>query len=228
MQLSIIIPVYNEEKNIGKVIEKIKKIVEMDTKIIVVDDGSTDDTAKKANEKGAKVIKNSFNEGKGVALRKGLKIADGDLILFIDGDGQDDPSDIPRLIEAVESGADFVIGSRWLGIFERGSIKKLNFFVSYAITFLINVLFGSNITDSQAGFRCMRKEKLNNFDLKSKGYSIETEMLLKAIKNDLEIVEVPVNRLPRRYGKSNMKRFRLGLRILFFILKEFLIREGKR
>jgi len=82
------------------------------------------------------------------------------------------------------------------------------------------LLFNCNITDSQAGFRCVRKDKLKHFDLKAKGYDVETEMLVQAVKRKLRIVEVPVTRFKRPYGRSKLRRFRVGIKILFVILRE--------
>jgi glycosyltransferase involved in cell wall biosynthesis len=217
--LSIIIPAYNEGRIIGKVIDRIKK-VPVNAEIIVVDDGSQDDTEKKAIEKGAKVIKHVVNQGKGISIRDGIASANAEVVLFIDGDGQDDPADIPKLLQAITQGADFVIGSRWIGVLQEGAISKINFFVTDFITRFINLLFDANITDSQAGFRCIRKSKIKRFNLTAKGYEIETEMLIKAIKNKLRIVEVPVVRSKRTYGKTNMKRFRLGVTLFFLMLRE--------
>lgn len=220
MELSIIVPCHNEEKNVGAVLKKIRDVVKSDVEIIVVDDGSTDNTAGVGMENGAKVIRHSSKQGKGVSIRDGIALAKNEVVLFLDGDGQDDPKDIANLLQAINHGADFVIGSRWLGELREGAISKLNYFATSMITTIINLLFNSNITDSQAGFRCVRKSKLKKFQLKARGYEIETEMLIKAIKHKLKIVEVPVTRSRRLHGTSHMKRFRLGFKILFLLSKE--------
>jgi len=220
MELSVVVPCYNEEKNIGSVLNKIRDVVKSEVEIVVVDDGSTDDTARVALENGAKVIRHSLNQGKGVSICDGIASAKHEVVLFLDGDGQDDPKDIAILLQAIGQGADFVIGSRWLGELREGAISKLNYFVTSMITTIINLLFSGNITDSQAGFRCFRKSKLKKFQLTARGYEIETEMLIKAIKHKLKIVEVPVTRSRRPHGKSHMKRFRLGLKILLILSRE--------
>lgn len=221
--LSVIIPAYNEEKTIGNLCDEIKNVIECDVEIIVIDDGSEDNTARKAMEKGAKVIRHTTNQGKGVSIRDGIASARFETVLFLDGDGQDDPKDIPKLLLTINNGADFVIGSRWLGVLREGAISKSNFFVTEMITKIINILFNSNITDSQAGLRCVKKSKLKKFNLRAEGYDIETEMLIKAIKHKLKIVEVPVTRSRRLYGKSTMKKFRLGFKILSTIFRELFI-----
>lgn len=218
--LSVVIPAYNEQENMGSVLEKIKKITPSDTEIIVVDDGSTDNTAEIAKKKGAKVIRHWRNMGKGVSIREATSFAKANTVIFIDGDGQDDPFDIPKLLLSMKNGADLVIGSRWLGVLEEGAISKLHFFVTTLITQLINILFRCNITDSQAGFRCIKRDAFKSLRLTAKGYDIETEMLVKAIKHRLRIVEVPVTRRRRVHGKSKLKRIRLGIKIINLIVKE--------
>jgi len=221
MKLSIIIPAYNEEKAIGKVLDKIKSGVKSDAEIIVVDDGSKDNTAREAMERGVKVVRHAVNQGKGVSIRHAVASAEGEFVLFLDGDGQDDPGDIPKLLRAMNDyHADFVIGSRWLGTLKEGAISRLNFSVTDLITKTINLLFKCNVTDSQAGFRCVRKDKIKKFSFKAKGYDIETEMLVQAVKHKLRIVEVPVTRFKRPYGRSKLRRFRLGIKILSVILRE--------
>jgi len=220
MKLSVVIPAYNEEHNIGKVLDKVKQMIRADDEIIVVDDGSTDRTFEVAEEKNVRVIRHIVNEGKGSCVREGIAAATGDIVLLIDGDGQDDPADIPRLILPIYEGADFVNGSRWLGAFQEGAISQLNFFVTVLITKLINLLFNSHITDSQAGFRCLRRDKLRVFELRSKEYEIETEMVVKAIKHKLKIAEVPVKRFRRPQGESKLRRLQQGMRILRLIIRE--------
>jgi len=220
VEFSIVIPCYNEEKNIGSVLRKIKQVVKSNAEIIVVDDGSVDNTAKEAAENGAKVVRHSINKGKGTSIIEGIALAKNDIILFIDGDGQDDPEDIPNLLRPIKEGADFVIGSRWLGELKKGAISRLNYLVTDFITRIINLLFEGSITDSQAGFRCIRKGKFRKIGLGAKGYEIETEMLIKALKNKMKVVEVPVTRSKRLYGKTKMKRYKLGVTLLFLTFRE--------
>ncbi|UCE95803.1 MAG: glycosyltransferase family 2 protein [Candidatus Bathyarchaeota archaeon] len=223
MKLSIIIPCFNEEKCIGLVLRKLDEFSKSGAEILIIDDGSTDNTAGVASKNGGKVITHSTNRGKGISIREGIAFAKHEVILFLDGDGQDDPADIPKLYRAIEQGADFVIGSRWLGELRHGAISKLNFLVTGMLSTLISVLFKTNITDSQAGFRCVRKSKVKDFRLRAEGYDIETEMLIKAIKHKLRIVEVPVTRSKRLQGSTKMKRLQLGIKILSHMLRELLI-----
>ncbi|MBM4389146.1 MAG: glycosyltransferase family 2 protein, partial [Deltaproteobacteria bacterium] len=163
MKVSFIVPVKNEENSIAGVVEGIKKCVPAASEIIVIDDGSTDATAANASAAGARVISHNINMGKGCAIRTGIKAASGDVIVFIDGDGQDDPADAAAMLAEMERGFDFVNGSRFLGILEKGSITTLHRYGNIFMTSLINLLFSSKISDSQAGFRAVRLDKIRGW-----------------------------------------------------------------
>jgi len=155
MSKSIIIPVYNEEGNIGNLIEKINPFLEKDDELIVVDDGSTDNTEKEIKSKNCELISLKQNKGKGFAMRAGIDKAKGDIIVFMGGDGQDDPYEIDILTNELKNGYDYVIGSRFLNDnlldnrYTNKAILPVNEFGNKSITFIINVLFKKNITDSQ-------------------------------------------------------------------------------
>jgi glycosyltransferase involved in cell wall biosynthesis len=243
MKVCVVIAAYNEGPNLAAVIRGIRPFIGEDDEILVVDDGSTDDTSEVARQAGARVVRLEPNQGKGMAIRRGLQEATGDAVLFIDGDGQDPPDDIPALLAEMEKGADLVNGSKFIGTLKDGAISKPNYFgnlfMSGFISLLlkdgaiskpnyfgnlfmsgfISLLFGVKITDSQSGFRCFRGEKLQGIRLDAREYEIETEMLIKAIRRGFHIVEVPVTRDRRAAGATNFKRIRNGLRILGTILK---------
>ncbi|AEC51100.1 hypothetical protein PNA2_0182 [Pyrococcus sp. NA2] len=182
----MIIPAYNEEKNIGNVLKRIPKFVD---EIIVVDDGSTDGTSIIAENFGAEVVKLERNSGKGVALREGIKIAKGEIVVFLDADGQHDPQEIPKLIEPIVTNrADFVIGRRVIKAGKRPIIRKISNFIT---TTLVRIKTGIKIEDSQSGFRAIKREFLP--DIESQRYEVETEVLLKAIKRGARISEVEVS-----------------------------------
>ncbi len=187
-QFSVVIPAYNESKRIGLVIERILEFnKDIDRKdIIVVDDGSTDQTAEVAESYGVTVMKNCKNLGKGNSVIKGIEASRNEFVVLIDGDGQHDPRHIPKLIEALDE-CDLVIGSRFLQKneipFER---RFLNFVASEVISF-----FGrKRITDPLSGMRALRKSK---FRFEKNDYRIDLEMVFYALRNDLKIREVPIN-----------------------------------
>jgi len=219
MKVCAIIAAYNEEPNIAAAIRGVKAVLKPDDDVLVVDDGSVDKTSEEARKAGARVVRQEPNQGKGAAIRRGLKEATGDIILFIDGDGQDDPAEIPLLLAEMKKGADLVNGSKFIGTMKEGAISTPNYFGNRFMSGLINILFGVKVTDSQAGYRTFRRSKLAGIELDATEYEIETEMLIKAIKNGFKIVEVPVTRDKRAAGSTNFKRVRNGLRILWWILK---------
>ncbi len=233
MNKSILIPVFNEQGNIGSLITKINKKIDTDDEIIIIDDGSTDKTHQEAGEHKCKVLKHDKNLGKGAAMRTGIKNAKGQLIIFMGGDGQDDPEEIDLLINGVIEGYDYVIGSRFVkdsnlkDRYSNKAILPINKIGNKSLTFLINILFGQSITDSQSEFKCFKADKLKELNLESNRYEIETELLIKSFRNKLKIKEVPVHRYERIHGKSNLfdvpfGRFIFGLKVLKTIIKGYL------
>ena len=227
MELSVVIPVYNEEGNIGPLTRKVREVIGPENELLVVDDGSSDNTLKELDPNICKVIKHEVNKGKGQAMKTGIKGAKGDFTLFIGGDGQDDPKEIPVFLEAVKSGSDFVIGSRFKGNLTKGSITAVNSFGNKMITALFNILFGVRLTDTQAEYKCFRTDKLKDLSFESNRYEIETEMIIRALRKGYKITEVPVSRYPRQHGISNlyqvpMGRIKFGFRVLFTMIKGFL------
>jgi glycosyltransferase involved in cell wall biosynthesis len=221
---SVIVPCRNEAASIQSVLRRLREVLP-DAEVIVVDDGSTDATARVAAEvAGIKVIRLARNSGKGVALRAGVAAAQGETLVFIDGDGQDDPDDVPRLLAEFAAGARFVNGSKFIGTIETGGISRPNYFGNRFMSWLINLLFGACVTDSQSGFRAVERALVRQWRLTSTQYEIETEMLCKALKAGVAIREVPVTRRARTGGATGFRRVRNGLRILRTILQERLTR----
>jgi glycosyltransferase involved in cell wall biosynthesis len=219
--VSVIIPCHDEERGIGPVVERCRQMLANRTfEVIVVDDGSTDGTAEAARSAGARVVSLDGNQGKGRALEAGVREARFPMIVFLDGDGQDDPFDLPGLLEAFQPDVDLVIGSRFLGTLHAGSIHPLNRLANRAFSAAISVLFRRWITDSQAGFRVLRREAFIGLGIRAREYDVETDMLLKAVKAGWRVVEVPVNRHPRVGSTTGFRRIRHGLMILGTILRE--------
>jgi len=217
---SVIIPCHNEAETIGAVLAGVKECVP-DAEMIVVDDGSVDQTGRIVAEiPWVRLIRLENNSGKGVALRKGMQAAGGDVFVFIDGDGQDDPADLTLVLKEAEKGHAFVNGSKFIGTIEKGGISLPNYWGNRLMSGLINLLFGSAVTDSQSGFRAVSKQLAGPWRLSSIQYEIETEMLCKALKAKVKVKEIPVTRKPRKAGATGFRRLRNGLRILFTILKE--------
>ena len=231
--ISLIVPVLNEQDNILNLLSKIKIVLNENDEIIVVDDGSTDQTYDQIKNFPCTVIRHERNLGKGKSLIDGINSAKGDIIVFIDGDGQDDPSELPKLLQGIKNGFDFVIGSRFVPDDTKNNVVKkrydskalspVNFIGNKALTFLINKLFSLNIYDSQSGFKCFKSDKLRSLNLISERYEIETEMIIKSKKNKLKILEIPVYRYERENGASNLFDIPFGrMKFMFRVLKVIL------
>jgi len=190
MKISIVIPAYNEEKRIGKVLKDIKKYK---LPVIVVDDGSTDKTSLIAQKYSVEVLKRKINLGgsKGAALKTGVEVAfkqGADAVILMDSDGQHEASDIPNFIKALEKGFDVVLGSRNLSL----GVPLIRFLGNKFASILINLFFGIYISDLICGYRAMTKEAFEKIKWESLNYAVETEMIVRLSKTKLKYCEVPV------------------------------------
>jgi glycosyltransferase involved in cell wall biosynthesis len=219
--ISVIVPAYNEEKTIGHVLSDLISVMDnlkMPYEIIVVDDGSTDETRRIASSYKASVLLNETNRGKGYALRNGFSQAQGDIIVTMDADGAHSPKEIPELIYPLFNGVDIVAGSRLLG---RGmdSTSRLNRLGNFLFNITIMVLTRTLVTDSQTGFRAFKRKVLQEISLESLGYEIETEITIKGLKNGFVFQEKPIGCNKRTYSVSKIRVFSDGLKIFKTIFK---------
>jgi glycosyltransferase involved in cell wall biosynthesis len=185
-----IIPAYSEGKFIGDVVRRVLQHVKT---VLVVDDGSPDDTAGAAEAAGAQVVRHSTNRGKGAAIKSGLEhatAAGASFFLFLDGDGQHDPSDIPAFFEAInESGADLIVGNRMTNMEAMPVVRRLtNKFMSWQIGAICRM----PLPDSQCGFRLVRRELLPVLCAPGDRFEFETESLILAARHGYRIKCVPI------------------------------------
>ncbi|NJE11143.1 glycosyltransferase family 2 protein [Thermococcus sp. MAR1] len=216
MRTLILIPAYNEELTVGSVVALAKKYGD----VLVVDDGSADRTSEIAQRAGAVVIRHSANRGKGAALKTGFEYALSrgyEIVVTLDADGQHNPDEIPLLMEPIIRGkADLVIGSRYLNGSKKGIpvYRRLGLWVLNKSTKV-----ASNVdVDSQSGFRALNRRALERLDLNSDGYSIETDMIVKASEREIKLVEVPISvryDVPNRHKKNPLTH---GLGVLASII----------
>ncbi len=211
--VTVLVAVYNEAPVIGDVVRSATRAL-ASGEVLVVDDGSTDGTDRVAADAGARVLRLGTNVGKGGAIRRGLREARGDVIVLIDGDGQDDPAEIPVLLDALRPDVDLVVGSRFIGTFEPGAITPVNRWGNRFLTSVINALFGTRLTDTQAGFKALRAETLRRVNLRAHRFDIEVDLLLGVLRSGGRVVEVPVRRAARPHGVSRLNSVRDGARIL--------------
>ncbi len=187
VKVFIVIPAYNEEKHIFEVVKGARKY----GKVIVVDDGSQDATAELAREAGALVLKLSRNKGKGYAMRVGARRAlelGADAVVFMDGDGQHRPEDVPKFVEAVREGAEVVLGQRVGG--KMPMIKKIG---NWGLQQMFFLLFGRSVKDTQCGFKAFPARVLEGLEWKENGYFVDTEIAAMASRQGLRVafVEIP-------------------------------------
>jgi glycosyltransferase involved in cell wall biosynthesis len=221
-KITAIIPAYNEEKTIQQVIREVKNYIET---IIVIDDGSTDNTFEMAKSEGATVYHHIINRGLGGALSTGIQgaLREGtDIFLTFDADGQHRATDIPKMIKPIiENEADIVIGSRLLNLSKNMPIfRKLANRIANAITY---ILFGIKTTDSQSGLRCFNKKTAQLIDIKSNSMEVSSEIIKEIRTHNLKLIEVPIQAIYTDYSLSKGQSFILGLKtfIKLIILKLF-------
>lgn len=221
MRICIILPAYNEAGSIGNVIEEIKKNVSLkDTEIVVIDDGSSDKTALVAKARGATIIKNQRNEGKGASLIKGFKYAlnngfDG--VITMDADGQHAPSEIQNFIKLpLSSKSGIFIGNR---MNKRRNMPLVRVWTNKIMSWLISKVSQQKIPDTQCGFRFIRKEVLKKINFATSKYETESELLIKAARLGFTIESVLIKSIYTR-GSSSINPIVDTFRFIRFILRE--------
>jgi glycosyltransferase involved in cell wall biosynthesis len=218
-KISIIIAAINEEHYVGEVINSVKKYAD---EIVIVDGHSTDKTAQIAMSLGAKVVYDN-GKGKGDAIRCGIQAATGDILVFIDADGSHDANDIPKMVAPIIEGrADMVIGSRGTGGSDElhGDIEKfLRMTGSGLILLLINYKFNIRLTDSQNGFRAIRRSVALDLNLKENITTIEQEMLVKCLKRGYKVSEVPAHEYARKHGRSRISLRKMSFWYVYSVIK---------
>lgn len=213
-EVSIIIPAYDEAESIGELIKNIKNL-HPNFEVIVINDGSTDDTGGKAKDAGAIVYSHPYNIGNGAAIKSGIRIASGDVLVFMDGDGQHDPGDIAKLLEYLPE-FDMVVGARSKGHqASRGRAlanKAYNWLASYVAKF--------RIQDLTSGFRAVKADIAHGFlYLLPNTYSYPTTMTLSVLRSGRSLKYVLINTRNRKNGKSKIRLFRDGMRFFLIIIK---------
>jgi len=214
MDLSVIIPVFNEVNNIEEIIKRVQA-TKRAKEIIIVDDGSSDGTRdilkKLDGKKKVRVILHEKNQGKGGAVVTGMKAAQGDILLIQDADLEYDPRDFPALLQPIEEGlADVVYGSRFLGAAHRVTMFWHQV-ANKLLTFMTNILYDSILTDMETGYKVFRREVIEGMNIRSKRFNFEPEFTAKILKRKYRIFEVPITFNPRDYAEGK----KIGLKDAF-------------
>ncbi|MBS7633144.1 glycosyltransferase [Candidatus Bathyarchaeota archaeon] len=219
--VTIIIPTLNEGKNIARVIRELKHLGF--SNLLVIDGNSNDETVKIAEELGVTVIRQN-GKGKGEALRQafGYNGLNGNLVVIMDADGSMNPKEVFSFVKALEYGADLVKGSRFMPGGNSEDMTLIRRIGNSLFVLLTNLMCSTNYTDLCYGFAAFKRDAIERLYpyLQSKNFEIEAEIFIKAKKIGLKIVEVPSIELRRVYGKSNLRAYKDGFRILKVILHE--------
>lgn len=220
IEVSIVMPCLNEEETLGACIQKAQNtLVELGIQgeIVVADNGSTDASVAIAKRLGVRVIHQPLR-GYGAAYLAGIAAAEGQYIVIGDSDDTYDFTDLERFITPLRDGYDFVIGNRLKGEILPGAMPKLHRYLGNPVlTGLLNLLFRSGVSDAHCGMRSFTREAYQQMELQTTGMEFASEMVIKAIKTDLEIKEIPITYYPRK-GESKLNSFRDGWRHLRFML----------
>jgi len=205
MKLTVLIPVYNEIHTIREILKRVQA-TELADEILLVDDGSTDgtrDILEELNGQGAiRVILHEKNQGKGAAVRTGIKNATGDVLLIQDADLEYDPRDYPALLRPLQEGlAEVVYGSRFLGAPRRVAMFW-HMVANKLLTLITNILYNTILTDMETGYKVFRKEVIEDIPLHAKRFEFEPEFTAKILKRGVRIFEVPISFNPRDYDEG--------------------------
>lgn len=233
MKLSIIIPVFNEQKTVEEIIKKVNKVKlpsEVSKEIIVVDDASDDDSGERVRNlkpkiKNLKLIFHKVNKGKGAAVKTGIKNSSGDVILIQDADLEYNPQDYPRLLGPIlKSKVKVVYGTRLknfpLKLFGK---RKTPLFTHYLgnkmLSFFTRVLYGSSLSDMETCYKVFKREVLDSFKLSAKRFDFEPEITAKVLKKGYKIYEVPIKVAPRGYDEGKKITWKDGLVAIWTLVK---------
>ena len=219
VKIVCVIPTLNESATVAEVVNKAKQIAD---RVVVVDGHSEDDTCEIASKEGADVILQD-GKGKGMALRTAFTKIEEDICVILDGDATYDPLEMEQIIKPIlEDEADMVVGSRLKGEMEEGAITWVNKVGNRFFNFLINTFFKGNITDSQSGYRALNRKAIESLNISSKGFEVETEMTIKALKQGLKVKEVPITYSVRRGTPSKLNSVTAGSSIFKTIISSSL------
>jgi glycosyltransferase involved in cell wall biosynthesis len=224
MKLSIIMPCYNEVNTIDDIVDAVTNMPYPDKEIIIIDDFSTDGTREKLRNAFEpmvnKVIYHNFNQGKGAALRSGIKAATGDIIIIQDTDLEYDPNEIPIVIQPILDGkADVVFGSRFMGGRPHRVVYFWHMVGNKILTIISNMFTNINLTDIETCYKAFRGEILRSIEIEEDRFGFEPEIIVKVAKKKVRIYEVGISYYGRTYEEGKKIGWKDGVRAIYCILK---------
>jgi len=222
MKLSIIVPIYNEKDLLETVLRNVRSAIPFEHELILVDDHSTDGTLeilkKEAENPDTIIVCHEKNQGKGAAIRSGLKHATGDIIIIQDADMEYDPRDIPKVIQPILEGKTKVAyGSRFLGSVEK--MRLPNFVANKILAWLVTILYFQRITDEATAYKAFRKEVIRSLDLKCNRFEFCPEVTARVLRRGEKIVEVPVTFSARTFKEGKKIGWRDFIIAVWTLLK---------
>lgn len=234
MKISVILPVYNEEKTINQVIHTLLEKVDDLFEVIIVDDGSTDSTGMICQEAVSKnhVIRYYLlpeNKGKTAALKEGFKHSTGDIVIIQDADLEYDPFEINAVVDPIQTGvADVVLGSRFLVRKTSRSLYFRHYMANRFISFLSNLLTDLNLSDVETCYKAFRGDIIRNMIITSKRFGFEIEVIAKVAKLKCRVYEVPISYYGRSYEEGKKIGLADGFMAFFYIFKYNLLTSKKK
>jgi glycosyltransferase involved in cell wall biosynthesis len=218
VRVSFLIPAYNEAATIGEVLERIAGLG-LDAQVIVVDDGSTDDTGSIAEAAGATVLRRGHG-GKGAAIRAAIEAAEGEISVIQDADMEYDPIEVPELIGPIVRGAaDVVYGSRLRGGKPQRAYLFWHLVGNRFLSLLTCVLFNTTLSDMETGYKAFRTDILKSLELRENGFGLEPEITGKVCKRKLRIYELPISYYGRTHEEGKKITWRDGFRAIWVLLR---------
>ena len=217
MRVSFLIPAYNESRSIGEVLDRVAALP-LDKQVIVVDDGSTDDTAALVEARDGVLLLRQHNQGKGAAIRHAIEHIDGEIAVIQDADMEYDPAEVPRLIEPIERGAaDVVYGSRLRGGEAQRAYMFWHLVGNRFLSLLTGVLYNTTISDMETGYKAFRSEVLRSLDLRQSDFAIEPEITAKVCLRNLRVYELPISYYGRTYEEGKNITWRDGFKAVWVL-----------
>jgi len=220
--VTILIPAYNEEKNIARIIKDTFSLPEYTTDVLVIiDSKTTDSTESIARKAGARILKVKKSLGKGSNIKEAIPHIRGEFAIQIDADYQFLPNDIPKLINPLLNGYDVTLGTRYEkgAEVEKGSVSAIKLFGSYFLSLTTSLMSGQRITDVMAGFKAFRTPVLIKINPQTAHFGYEAEMAIRAVQYGYKVVNVPISYRKRSEGKSNVSSLKHGVLVLGTIIR---------
>lgn len=220
-KISILIPVYNEKDSLLELLKRVESVdFGLEKEIILVDDFSTDGTKELYSQIPHKILYHEVNQGKGAALRTGLKEASGDIIIIQDADLEYNPEDYLPLVEHIKNDeADVVYGSRFADKRNKGNFLFLSFVANKTLTFMTQILFGTKLTDMETCYKAFKSEVIKDVEIKSNRFDFEPEITAKVLKKNVRFHELPISYNARTNDEGKKIGWKDGVQAIFALIK---------